>query len=272
MGIKFKSPLQLSAHRSIAHSDTAKTLIVKVITKTAAHPEHGNGSSNGYTIDGVEGAYLEFTPGNTYKFDQSDGSNATHPLRFYEEANKTTAYTTGVTTSGTPGSSGAYTQIIPTATTPPILYYQCSAHSLMGSYVKFGTGTIGDTYSINATQDGSNVDLNLDAASGTDSTIQLNAGSNITLTRDNANQVTIAASGGALTIQDEGSALSTAATTLNFTGDGVTASGTGATKTINVTGGSSSGTVTIEKNVYTGNGSTTTFNTSSAIALSLIHI
>ena len=47
MGIKFKSPLQLSAHRSIAHSDTAKTLIVKVITKTAAHPEHGNGSSSG---------------------------------------------------------------------------------------------------------------------------------------------------------------------------------------------------------------------------------
>lgn len=266
MGIKFKSPLQLSAHRSIAHSDTAKTLIVKVITKTAAHPEHGNGSSSGYTIDGVEGAYLELTPGNTYKFDQSDSSNASHPLRFYEEANKTTAYTTGVTTNGTAGSSGAYTQIIPTTSTPPILFYQCSSHSLMGSYAKFGTGTIGDTYSINATQDGSNVDLNLDAASGTDSTVQLNAGSNITLTRDNANQVTIAASGGALTIQDEGSALSTAATTLNFTGDGVTASGTGATKTINVTGGSSSGTVTIEKNVYTGNGSTTTFNTSSAIA------
>ena len=269
MGIKFQSPIDLSAHRAIRHSDTAQTLEVKVVTKTAAHPEHGNGSGNGYTIDGIEGAYLEFTPGNTYKFDQSDSSNSGHPLLFYEDAAKTTAYTTGVTNnhgSTAPGNSGSYTQIIPTTTTPPILFYQCSSHSLMGSYVKFGTGTIGDTYSINATQDGSNVDLNLDAASGTDSTVQLNAGSNISLTRDNANQVTIAASGGALTIQDEGSALSTAATTLNFTGSGVTASGTGATKTINVTGGGSgSGTVTVEKNVYTANGSTAAFNTTTAI-------
>ena len=40
--------------------------------------------------------------------------------------------------------------------------------------------------------------------------------------------------GSSLTIQDEGSALSTAATTLNFVGAGVVASGTGATKTITI--------------------------------------
>ena len=45
--------------------------------------------------------------------------------------------------------------------------------------------------------------------------------------------------GSSLTIQDEGSALSTAATTLNFVGSAVTASGTGATKTITITGGGS---------------------------------
>ena len=44
-------------------------------------------------------------------------------------------------------------------------------------------------------------------------------------------------SGSSLTVQDEGSALSTAATTLNFVGAGVTASGTGATKTITIAGG-----------------------------------
>jgi hypothetical protein len=62
-----------------------------------------------------------------------------------------------------------------------------------------------------------------------------------------------------LTIQDEGSALSTDATTLNFVGTGVTVTGTGATKTVTVssgssltvaagaglTGGGSSGTVTL---------------------------
>jgi len=43
--------------------------------------------------------------------------------------------------------------------------------------------------------------------------------------------------GSSLTVQEEGSSLSTAATTLNFVGSGVTASGTGATKTITVTAG-----------------------------------
>ena len=41
-------------------------------------------------------------------------------------------------------------------------------------------------------------------------------------------------------VQDEGSTLSTNATTLNFVGSGVVASGTGATKTVTITGGSTS--------------------------------
>ena len=45
--------------------------------------------------------------------------------------------------------------------------------------------------------------------------------------------------GGGVTVQDEGSSLSTTGTTLNFVGSGVVASGTGATKTITIAGGSS---------------------------------
>ena len=48
--------------------------------------------------------------------------------------------------------------------------------------------------------------------------------------------------GGGITIQDEGSTLSTQATTLNFVGAGVVASGTGATKTITISGGGGSST------------------------------
>ena len=48
--------------------------------------------------------------------------------------------------------------------------------------------------------------------------------------------------GGGVTIQDEGSTLSTQATTLNFVGAGVVASGTGATKTITISGGGGSST------------------------------
>jgi hypothetical protein len=50
------------------------------------------------------------------------------------------------------------------------------------------------------------------------------------------------AGGGGVTVQDEGSALSTTGTTLNFVGAGVTASGTGATKTITIPGGGGSAT------------------------------
>ncbi len=47
--------------------------------------------------------------------------------------------------------------------------------------------------------------------------------------------------GTSLTVQEEGSALSTAADTLNFVGTGVTASGTGSTKTITIAAGHTAG-------------------------------
>ena len=47
--------------------------------------------------------------------------------------------------------------------------------------------------------------------------------------------------GTSLTVQEEGSALSTAADTLNFVGTGVTASGTGTTKTITIAAGHTAG-------------------------------
>jgi len=74
---------------------------------------------------------------------------------------------------------------------------------------------------------------------------ELIAGTNVTITPGSSGAtrtLTIAASGGgggSLTVQDEGSTLSTAVTTINFTGAGVTATGT-TTVTVNVPGGGSS--------------------------------
>ena len=124
------------------YTGSTKTLTVTVVSKTAAHRYNGSGSSSGYKIDGYEAPFITLTPGRTYKFDQADSSNANHPLRFYLEADKTTAYTTGVTTSGTPGSSGAYTQIAVTDTTPLVLHYQCSAHAYMGNSVSTNSNVV----------------------------------------------------------------------------------------------------------------------------------
>ena len=55
---------------------------------------------------------------------------------------------------------------------------------------------------------------------------------------DDINWAQLSGGGGGVTVADEGTPLSTTATTLDFVGAGVTASGTGATKTITIPGGS----------------------------------
>ena len=123
------------------YTGSVKTFTVTVASKDATHRYNGSGSSNGYKIDGKFAPFITLTPGRTYKFDQSDSSNSGHPLRFYLESDKTTAYTTNVTTNGTPGSSGAYTQIAIVDNTPMVLHYQCSAHGLMGNAVQTNSST-----------------------------------------------------------------------------------------------------------------------------------
>ena len=124
------------------YTGSTKVLTVTVASKTANHRYNGTGSSNGYKINGYEAPFITLTAGRTYRFDQSDSSNANHPLRFYLEADKTTAYTTGVTTNGTAGQSGAYTQIVVSDTTPLILHYQCSAHAYMGNAVSTNSNVV----------------------------------------------------------------------------------------------------------------------------------
>ena len=380
------------SHLSAVGGGGTIDIVVTVATKTAAHRYNGTGSGNAYVLDGVQAPYLTLTPGRTYKFKQDDGSNSGHPFRFYYDAAKTTAYTTNVTTQGSGGSTGDYTQIVVDENTPPVLFYQCSAHGYMGNAVRMGTRNFTGLTSDNLTEGSTNLyytnarvdtrfdtrlatksttnltegtnlyftnaradariqaanlsDLNnvtgvpstgqilswngsnwvpADDAGGLDSaltkqlidsahigkinlgdlnnvssaapssgqvlkwngsawapaadatgggggggsqnlfstiavsgqsdvvadattdTLTLVAGSNMTITTNASNDtITFASTGGggggsSLTVQDEGSALSTAATTLNFVGAGVTASGTGATKTITISGGGGGG-------------------------------
>ena len=89
-----------------------------------------------FVIDGTSQQTVELKPSVTYRFDQSDSSNASHPLRFSTTSDGThgggSEFTTGITTAGTPGSAGAYTQVKLEQDAPAVLYYYCSNHSGMG--------------------------------------------------------------------------------------------------------------------------------------------
>ena len=121
-------------------SQYSATTITKTVTVQSV------GGANKYFIDGVQQPTLDLYEENVYRFDQSDSSNSTHGLRFSLTSDGThgggTEFTSGVTISGTPGSSGAYTEIqIPNRTNT--LYYYCVNHSGMG-----GTANTPDVYTI----------------------------------------------------------------------------------------------------------------------------
>ena len=89
---------------------------------TVANP----GSGNVFVIDGSNNPTLSLDRGATYIFDLSNSSNAGHPLAFKDGSGN--AYTTGVTTTGTAGSSGAKVTIEVASNAPSSLRYYCTVH------------------------------------------------------------------------------------------------------------------------------------------------
>ena len=79
-----------------------------------------------FYLDGSANPALTLVRGNTYIFDQSDSSNAGHPLAFRTSADA--SYTTGVTVTGTAGSSGAKVTIDVASNAPTSLKYYCTTH------------------------------------------------------------------------------------------------------------------------------------------------
>ena len=139
------------------HTGSTETLIVKVASSPGDHRYNGSGSGNKYFINDVPAPYLKLLPGVTYRFDTSDSSNSGHPFRFYLDAARNNLYSTGVTIAGSSGSSGSYTEITPTDSTPMVLHYQCSAHAYMGNQAAFDTRNLSEFTTDNLTEGSSNL-------------------------------------------------------------------------------------------------------------------
>ena len=126
----------LASGKNIGNPTYRNTVFVYYVTVASGVNSYGGG--NKYYFNGGVSPEIDLELGVIYRFDQSDSSNAGHPLRFSTTANGThgggTAYTTNVTVSGTPGQAGAYVEI-DFDTFANSLHYYCAVHSGMGNKI-----------------------------------------------------------------------------------------------------------------------------------------
>ena len=133
-------------------------------------------SGNKYFVDGAQTPVLKLARGKTYTFNQADSSNSNHPLRFRDTSDN--SYTSGVSTSGTAGSSGATVTFAVPSNAPNSLKYYCSLHG----------NSMGNTITV--------IDDNIGTVAGISSNVTTVAGisSNVTSVANNSSNINSAVS------------------------------------------------------------------------------
>ena len=120
---------------SIVTFDVDSTVTTSTSDQTITVGVSYDGYSNKFTMNGITTGSLSFLRGTTYTFDVSNSTNTGHVINFSTTLNGThsggTEYTTGITRSGTPGSSGATVTLTVPSDAPNVLYYYCSNHGGM---------------------------------------------------------------------------------------------------------------------------------------------
>ena len=109
---------------------------------------YNDGSNNYYTFMGGVNETLKLIQGQTYTFDLSSSTHSGHLFALSATQDGThgggTKLTSGVTYSGTQGTTGAKMVLVVDANTPSTLYPYCETHSGMGgsaTFTKLTTGT-----------------------------------------------------------------------------------------------------------------------------------
>ena len=117
-----------------AHGNGMGNTITTVNSATTFTVTVVSSGGNKFALNGNTAPTLQLLRGTTYTFDLSDSSNAGHPLAFKSGNN---SYTTGVTSSGTPGQAGAsVTFAVPTSAPGIGLRYYCTVHgNAMGNSI-----------------------------------------------------------------------------------------------------------------------------------------
>ena len=236
-----------------------------------------------FVLDGDSQPSISLFRGQKYTFDQSDSSNATHELEL--ELLNGSGYTSGWSDNGgTLGSNLVHTFVVP-YDAPDQLNYSCVAHGTgMGNTINIYDLTASDLQGLQGiigsgaqgTQGsqgfqglqgvGSQGTQGLQGIKGADSHQPGPQGTQGTQGLQGLQGVGFqglqgpSGAGSAITVQDEGSSLSTAASVLNFVGSGVVASGTGSTKTITISGGGGGGSTTRTVTTQTVSSATDTYS------------
>jgi len=101
--------------------DTTYTVTV------ASGTQYDGGTGNVFVFGASSRPTVTFRRGNTYIFNQSDGSNVGHQIAIRETDG--TAWTSGVTTTGTLGTDSVTTFVVPNDA-PDDLQYYCTSHGI----------------------------------------------------------------------------------------------------------------------------------------------
>lgn len=155
-----------------------------------------NGSSK-FVIDGTAQDKVILQPSVLYRFDQSDSSNGSHPIALSTTPDGThasgSAFTAGVSSVGTPGSAGAYTQVRLEQDAPVALYYYCANHSGMGGAIN------GAVQHEQSAVTGSGSTLTLDLATANNFKISMTANTTLAFSNKDAGRF-----GNLIFVQDTG--------------------------------------------------------------------
>ena len=138
----------LGSYITATSTDTLTNKTINFENNTVIVEYAVTASGGNFLIDGEANATISFNPGIVYRFDLSDSSLSSHPFKLSTTSdgshNSGSEYTTGKTTNGSAGSSGAYVEYTVNAATSDILYYYCSSHSGMGGTITVFGSSYGD--------------------------------------------------------------------------------------------------------------------------------